>query len=61
MNIRNHPAIENSLSIYITIIRVFCGFDNDEAGHLNTDRMMGLHSSIIRMVPAGKDWNSDLR
>jgi hypothetical protein len=42
-------------------IQVFCGFDNDEAGHLNAERMIGLHSSVIRMVPAGKDWNSDLR
>ena len=42
-------------------IQVFCGFDNDNAGHLNADRMIRLHSSVIRMVPAGKDWNSDLR
>ena len=42
-------------------IQVYCGFDNDNAGHLNADRMIGLHSSVIRMTPTGKDWNSDLR
>jgi hypothetical protein len=35
-------------------IQVFYGFDHDQAGHLNADRMMRLHSSVIRMVPTGK-------
>ena len=41
-------------------LQVFCGFDNDDAGHLNAETMISLHSSVIRMVPTGKDWNSDL-
>lgn len=41
-------------------IRVFCGFDNDRAGHFNAEKMIQSHPSVIRMVPTGKDWNSDL-
>ena len=41
-------------------IQVFCGFDNDSVGHSNADKMIQSHSKVIRMVPAGKDWNSDL-
>jgi DNA primase len=42
-------------------IQVFCGYDNDDAGHLNANKMIQSHPEVIRMVPAGKDWNYDLR
>lgn len=39
---------------------IFCGFDNDAAGHAMASRMTSMHPSIKRMIPLKKDWNDML-
>lgn len=36
---------------------IYCGFDTDPAGEVMAQRMHDFHPSILRLRPAGKDWN----
>jgi hypothetical protein len=40
---------------------LYCGFDNDDAGHAAASRMISRYPSIRRLIPPAHDWNDVLK
>jgi hypothetical protein len=40
---------------------LYCGFDNDDAGHAAASRMLSRYPSIRRLIPPAHDWNDVLK